>query len=51
MRYIDPANVRAVNGFRPRSGTLFAPVAHMPPEGARGIDSRDMLGTPTSSTA
>ena len=46
-RYIDPANVRAVDripaGVR---NALLAPVAHMLPEGARGIDRlRDMLGT------
>lgn len=47
LRYIDPANVRAVEriptGIR---NALFAPVAHMLPEGTRGIDRlRDMLGT------
>jgi asparagine synthase (glutamine-hydrolysing) len=47
MRYIDPANVRAVERI-PASirNALFAPVAHMLPEGTRGIDRlRDMLGT------
>jgi asparagine synthase (glutamine-hydrolysing) len=47
MRYIDPANVRAVDHI-PASirNALFAPVAHMLPEGTRGIDRlRDMLGT------
>lgn len=47
MRYIDPANVRAVERI-PVSirNALFAPVAHMLPGGARGIDRlRDMLGT------
>ena len=47
MRYVDPANVRAVERI-PASirNALFAPVAHMLPEGARGIDRlRDMLGT------
>jgi len=46
-RYIDPANVRAVERI-PVSirNALFSPVAHMLPEGARGIDRlRDMLGT------
>ncbi len=47
LRYVDPANVRAVEripaGVR---NALFAPVAHMLPEGTRGIDRlRDMLGT------
>jgi asparagine synthase (glutamine-hydrolysing) len=47
LRYVDPAHVRAVEripaGVR---HALFAPVAHMLPEGARGIDRlRDMLGT------
>ena len=47
MRYIDPANVRAVERI-PASirNALLAPMAHMLPEGARGIDRlRDMLGT------
>jgi asparagine synthase (glutamine-hydrolysing) len=46
-RYIDPANVRAVERI-PASirNALFAPVAHMLPEGTRGIDRlRDMLGS------
>ena len=47
MRYVDPANVRAVERIpAPIRNALFAPVAHMLPEGARGIDRlRDMLGT------
>jgi asparagine synthase (glutamine-hydrolysing) len=47
MRYVDPANVRAVEKIpAPIRNALFAPVAHMLPEGARGIDRlRDMLGT------
>ncbi len=47
MRYIDPANVRVVEKI-PASirNALLAPMAHMLPEGARGIDRlRDMLGT------
>ena len=47
LRYVDPANVRAVERIPAAiRNALFAPVAHMLPEGARGIDRlRDMLGT------
>ncbi|HET6348995.1 MAG TPA: asparagine synthase (glutamine-hydrolyzing) [Candidatus Krumholzibacteria bacterium] len=47
LRYVDPANVRAVDRIpAPVRNALFAPVAHMLPEGTKGIDRlRDMLGT------
>ena len=47
LRYVDPANVRAVERIPAAlRNVLFAPMVHMLPEGARGIDRlRDMLGT------